>query len=97
MSSKAPFLLSDEQMRQFITQGFLILKTNFSSEFHKNLHEQLNYVYEKEGNPGNNLLPRIRELQKVFVHPVITGALYGHFPHCRLSLSAAGSEALQGC
>jgi hypothetical protein len=75
MSSKAPLLLSDEQMRQFITQGFLILKTDFPPEFHQNLNEQLNHVYEKEGNPGNNLLPRIRELQKVFAHPVITGAL----------------------
>jgi len=75
MSLKAPLLLSDEQMRQFITQGFLILKTDFSPEFHEKLNEELKYVYEKEGNPGNNLLPRIRELQKVFDHPVITGAL----------------------
>jgi len=75
MSTEAPLLLTDEQMRQFITQGFLILKTDFSPEFHQNLNEQLNHVYEKEGNPGNNLLPRIRELQKVFAHPVITGAL----------------------
>ncbi|MFD0697477.1 HEAT repeat domain-containing protein [Paenibacillus sp. GCM10027628] len=75
MEHKAPLLLSDEQMRKFITDGFLILKTDFSSEFHRHLLEQLNYVYEHEGNPGNNLLPRIRELQQVFDHPVVTGAL----------------------
>ncbi|WJH32967.1 hypothetical protein N6H14_22395 [Paenibacillus sp. CC-CFT747] len=75
MSRNAPLLLNDEQMRKFITEGFLILNTDFPEEFHQALVTQLETVYEKEGNPGNNLLPRIRELQKVFDHPVITGAL----------------------
>lgn len=75
MAVNGPTLLTDEQMRQFITQGYLILKTDFSQEFHEHLTEQLNEVYRNEGNPGNNLLPRIRELQRVFDHPVIDGAL----------------------
>ncbi|MCJ8010428.1 HEAT repeat domain-containing protein [Paenibacillus sp. KQZ6P-2] len=75
MGNKTQLLLTDEQMRQFIVDGFLILQTDFSKEFHRSLLEQLSYVYEHEGNPGNNLLPRIRELQQVFDHPVITGAL----------------------
>ncbi|WP_409344903.1 HEAT repeat domain-containing protein [Paenibacillus sp. MBLB4367] len=68
-------LLTDEQMRRFITEGFLILNTDFSKAFHDELLEKLNHVYQKEGNPGNNLLPRVRELQKVFDHPVVKGAL----------------------
>lgn len=75
MAKEAPQLLSDEQMRQFITQGFLILKTDFPQAFHQDLTKQLNEVYENEGNPGNNLLPRIHELQKVFDHPIVDGAL----------------------
>jgi hypothetical protein len=75
MQNNQPLLLTDEQMREFITNGCLLLKTDFSPEFHRNLLEQLNMVYTEEGNPGNNLLPRIRELQKVFDHPVVTGAL----------------------
>ncbi|MGG1516132.1 HEAT repeat domain-containing protein [Paenibacillus oryzisoli] len=75
MEPKGMQLLTDEQMRTFIAQGFLILKTDFPREFHENLVAQLNSVYEEEGNPGNNLLPRIRELQHVFDHPVVTGAL----------------------
>jgi hypothetical protein len=71
----SPILLTDEQMKKFIAEGFLILKTDFSAEFHQNLLAQLNQVYEQEGNPGNNLLPRIRDLQKVFDHPTVTGAL----------------------
>ncbi|NGP46730.1 phytanoyl-CoA dioxygenase [Bacillaceae bacterium SIJ1] len=68
-------LLTDEQMQEFIVNGFLILKTDFSEEFHEKLLTQLNGVYQGEGNPGNNLLPRVRELQQVFDHPVIDGAL----------------------
>ncbi|MDF2725985.1 MAG: phytanoyl-CoA dioxygenase [Paenibacillus sp.] len=68
-------LLTDEQMRTFITEGFLILNTDFSKTFHDQLLEKLNHVYQNEGNPGNNLLPRVRELQKVFDHPVVKGAL----------------------
>ncbi|GAA4859920.1 hypothetical protein GCM10023310_43950 [Paenibacillus vulneris] len=75
MGREVPVLLNDEQMRRFITEGFLILKTDFPEEFHQRLTEQLNQVYEEEGNPGNNLLPRLRDLQKVFDHPIVTGAL----------------------
>lgn len=75
MQNNTPLLLTDEQMRTFITNGCLILKTDFPREFHESLVEQLNSVYTEEGNPGNNLLPRIRELRKVFDHPVVTGAL----------------------
>jgi len=70
-----PLLLTDEQMRKFIKEGFLLLKTDFSDEFHQQLNDQLLAVYNEEGNPGNNLLPRITELQRVFENPVITGAL----------------------
>ncbi|WP_253957769.1 phytanoyl-CoA dioxygenase family protein [Metabacillus halosaccharovorans] len=75
MEANTPLLLTDEQMRKFITDGFLILNTDFSEDFHYKLMERLNHVYEEEGNPGNNLLPRVPELQRVFEHPVITGAL----------------------
>lgn len=68
-------LLTDEQMRKFITEGYLVLNTDFSNEFHEELLEQLDYVYQNEGNPGNNLLPRVKKLQKVFDHPAIKGAL----------------------
>jgi hypothetical protein len=75
LNGNAPVLLTDEQMRKFITEGFLILKTDFPAEFHKKLMDEMEQVYEKEGNPGNNVLPRIGDLHKVFDHPAITGAL----------------------
>ncbi len=75
MKTREPQLLTDEQMKRFIVDGVLLLKTDFSKEFHSKLLERMNQVHEEEGNLGNNILPRIRELQKVFEHPVITGAL----------------------
>lgn len=68
-------LLNDEQMRQFITNGYLLLQTDFPQSFHESLISQLSEVYRSEGNPGNNLLPRIPQLQHVFDHPVVKGAL----------------------
>lgn len=74
-SNNEPLLLTDEQMVTFIKEGVLLLKADFPKAFQERLLAQLNEVYSDEGNPGNNILPRIRDLQKVFDHPVITGAL----------------------
>lgn len=68
-------LLTDEQMRQFVCEGFVVLQTDFSDEFHRNMLSKLDDVYATDGNPGNNLLPRVPELHKVFDHPAIKGAL----------------------
>lgn len=73
--NQSPLLLTDEQMQKFITEGFLILKTDFPESFHQAMTAELGKVYDEEGNPGNNLLPRIREIQQAFDSPVITGAL----------------------
>lgn len=68
-------LLTDEQMRQFVCEGFVVLQTDFSDEFHRAMLNKLDEVYATDGNPGNNLLPRVPELHKVFEHPAIKGAL----------------------
>ena len=68
-------LLTDEQMRQFISRGYLVLKTDFPKEFHESLNAKLNEVMEKEGNPGNNILPRVSEFNDIVQSPVVHGAL----------------------
>jgi HEAT repeat protein len=70
-----PLLLTDEQMRHFIAHGYLLLQTDFSPEFHAAMSRNIREVMTKEGNPGNNILPRVPEVQAVFKHPVIQGAL----------------------
>ena len=68
-------LLNDEQMRHFIINGFVVVKTGLPKGFHDEVFEKTAAVFEKEGNPGNNLLPRIPMIQKVFDDGTVIGAL----------------------
>ena len=68
-------LLTDGQMQQFISRGYLVLQTDFPKEFHEGLNAKLNEVMEKEGNPGNNILPRLSEVGEIVQNPVVRGAL----------------------
>lgn len=70
-----PLLLTDEQMRHFIAHGYLILQTDFPADFHATLSQHIADVMNQEGNPGNNILPRVPEVQAIFRHPTIQGAL----------------------
>ena len=70
-------LLNDEQMRDFIANGSIVVKTDLPPDFHEAVYRKIDMVFEKEGNPGNNLLPRIPEIQAIFNDPVVSGALAG--------------------
>lgn len=59
-----PILLSEAQMRQFVSHGYLVLKTDFSKDFHDAMSRNIQEVMKKEGNPGNNILPRVPEVQE---------------------------------
>ena len=71
----AVHLLSDAQMRDFIVKGFVTVTTDLPGQFHDAVYEKTVSVFDKEGNPGNNLLPRIPEIQQVFDDPNVSGAL----------------------
>ena len=73
--SDSSYLLTDEQMRQFISQGYVILRTELPKEFYELLNANLSEVMEKEGNPGNNLLPRLSEINDILEDPVVRGGL----------------------
>jgi hypothetical protein len=91
--------LDDAQMRQFIRDGYVLLKTGLPPEFHQALFRKTGEVFESEGNPGNNLLPRIPAVGKVFSDPAVAGALasvlgpdYFMEPHRHCHYKAPGSE-----
>lgn len=67
-------LLSDEQMRNFITNGFVSVKTDLPRSVHETIYRKTKESTEKEGNLGNNILPRVSELQAVFEDPSVRGA-----------------------
>ncbi|WP_240041121.1 HEAT repeat domain-containing protein [Paenibacillus ginsengarvi] len=69
------YLLSDDQIAQFIAHGYVQLQTDFSEQFHQTVIRKMNEVYAQEGNPGNNLVPRIPEVGQLFENPVVKGAL----------------------
>ncbi len=68
-------LLDDTQMQQFITDGYITVRADYPPEFHQDLYQQIEAMFESEGNTGNNILPRIPQIQKVFDHPALKGAL----------------------
>ena len=70
-------LLTDEQMQHFIVNGYINIKTDLPADFHEAIFQQTEAVFEREGNPGNNLIPRIPDIQEIFDHPVVDGALTG--------------------
>ena len=97
--SVSSHLLTDDQMRQFIAQGYLILKTDLPKEFHETLNAKLAAVMEKEGNPGNNLLPRLSEVNDIIRNPVVRGALtsvlgsdYAVHPHRHCHFTCPGRK-----
>ena len=69
--------LTDDQMRTFIRDGYITDRPNLPREYHDEMFAKLDEIYETEGNPGNNLLPRIPELQLLYDDPVTRGALAG--------------------
>ena len=73
--SPEPALLNDEQMRQFIANGYVTLRPNVPDEVHQTIDEKFNFISEHEFNPGNNIVPRIPELELILRSPEVQGAL----------------------
>ena len=71
----ARYLLDDDMMRDFIVNGYYIIKPEHPKALHETIYEKTKAVIEEDGNPGNNLLPRIPEIQKIYDHPAVVGAL----------------------
>ena len=69
------YLFNDEEMRRFIIDGYIKIQTDFPADFHKTIFQQVEDMFENQGNLGNNLLPLIPEIQQVFSHPAVHGAL----------------------
>ena len=69
------YLLNDEEMRRFIIDGYIKIQTDFPANFHQTIFQQVEDMFESQGNWGNNLLPLIPEIQQVFSHPAVHGAL----------------------
>ena len=67
--------LSDEEIQKFIRDGYIAIEPKLSNEFHADIFAKIEKIFDTEGNPGNNLLARIPELQYIYDDPYVVGAL----------------------
>lgn len=70
-----PILLTDEQMQQYIVDGYLVFRPSVPDDLHGIIYEKLNRIIDNEVNPGNNVLPRVPEMRHILNCPEVRGAL----------------------
>ncbi len=70
-----PILLSDEQIREFIVNGYVVLQPSVPESLHETICTKLTKVLSEVGNPGNNVLPRVPEMRHILSTPEVQGAL----------------------
>ena len=95
-------LLSDEEVQRFIVDGCLTVQADYPPSFHAGIRDQIEAVFAEEGNPGNNILPRVPQIGRVFEHPNVQGALtsllgpdYILNPHRHCHLNPPGRQGQQ--
>ena len=74
MANKTHFF-NDEDMRHFIVNGYITVRPDLPRSLHERIYQKTREIFESDGNPGNNLLPRIPEIQEVFDHPALHSTL----------------------
>ncbi|MDE0025196.1 MAG: HEAT repeat domain-containing protein [Spirochaetaceae bacterium] len=97
------YLLSDEQVRGFITDGYVQVQTGLDESVHRTIFEKTDRILSsgdggRDGggaNPQNNILPVVGELAQVLEAPEVVGALtsilgegYVMLPHRHCHLNA---------
>ena len=52
--------LTEAQMRDFVAKGYVSFKLDLPESFHREIYETTEKVFERVGNPGNNILALAR-------------------------------------
>lgn len=66
---------SDTALRDFLADGYTLIGSDHAPEYHQDMCERLDRLIEREGNPGNNVLPCVPQIQQVFEAPKVASAL----------------------
>ena len=69
------YRLTDAELQRFLIDGYLTVRPDLPAAFHRRVYDRIGTVLERTGNPRNNILPEVPDLQRVFGHPQVTGAL----------------------
>ena len=67
--------LNDEQIRRFICDSVVVLDSGVEPEVHQQIYDKIQWNNTREFNMGNNVLPRVAELQRILDAPAIHGAV----------------------
>ena len=96
--SDKPCLLDDEQIREFIANGYIKIELTLPGEIHEAIAPKLDLILDRGPNLGNNVLPHAPEFRHVLNAPEVRGALisllgedYIEYPHrfCHHTVRAA--------
>ena len=76
-------LLGDEQIRQFIVNGYVNVTADVPTHIHETIYDKTDELFagatdfrgDRQHNPLNNILPLVPELQVVLESPEVRGAL----------------------
>ena len=71
----APILLTDSQVQAYLTNGYITVQTAHPPAVHQNIHQQIETLFATEGNPGNDILPKVPDLYQILQDPAVDGAL----------------------
>ena len=90
---------NDAQMAAYIRDSQIAVTADYPPQLHRAIYDEIETVLETEGNPGNNILPRVPPLQDILDHPAFVGALtsilgpdYYLYPHRYCHFNRQGSE-----
>jgi len=94
-----PTLLTDAQVQAFLTNGYITVQTAHSPAVHQSIHRQIETLFAAEGNPGNDILPKVPDLYQILRDPALDGALqsllgpsYLIHPHRHCHHNPSGSQ-----
>ena len=73
--NRAPVLLNDEQVRQFIANGYIKIDHAVPAQVHAAIARKLDQMVANGPNLGNNVLPQVPEFRHVLNSPEVRGAL----------------------
>ena len=71
-----PGTLSDDELRAFVAKGYVVLApTGLDAAFHASMAQEAEQFMNHSTNPGNNILPAMPRLAKVYESENVRGAL----------------------
>lgn len=73
--SDSLILLTDDEVRRFIADGFLVVQPDVDASLHARIERRMREVDAEESWHGNNILPRIPELHEILQCATVHGAL----------------------